>query len=131
MSFFSYNQTPHAGSAGEAVVVTDLESLVSGTHGRERRLERGIEKVDLQRAMKYGMMEPARFGRLKYTYGGLVFIYEPTTNYEVTSYKSQYSASDISGTCVADAIIISKKEAYEDYDEIELHGRVREDLVDR
>jgi len=52
-------------------------SLLSGSHGRKRRHERRIEKIDRKWARRYGIVEPARYGRLKYTYGGITFIYDP------------------------------------------------------
>ncbi len=79
-----------------------------------RREERDIQKIDLQRARRYGMCEPAKFGRLKYTYGGVVFIYDPANNQEVTSYSSRDPAPESSGTKNAMPIILSKKEEYED-----------------
>ena len=50
----------------------EYTTIVSGDHGRERRLERNLEKIDLKRAKRYGMAEPSRHGRIKYTYGGIV-----------------------------------------------------------
>ena len=50
-------------------------TLLSAVHDRQRRGERGIEKIDLQRARRYGMREYQDNGRIKYTYGGVVFIY--------------------------------------------------------
>ena len=34
-----------------------MSTLLSGVHGRQRRQERNIEKIDLKRARRYGMME--------------------------------------------------------------------------
>ena len=84
------------------------ESLKSDDHGRQRRRERGVSKIDLKRARKYGMGEAARIGRMKYTYGGIVFIYDPYTNREVTTYKSRDPASDLSGTKVKKPCILRK-----------------------
>ena len=47
---------------------------------------------DLERARRYGIKESAHNGRHKYTHGGIVFIYDPLRNREVTS----FSAMDIS-----------------------------------
>jgi len=84
------------------------ESLLSDVHGRQRRQERKIPKIDLKRARKYGMEETARNGRLKYTYGGIVFIYDPHNNREVTTYKSRDFASTSSGTKVTEPCILRK-----------------------
>jgi len=54
-------------SSGKYKLNTELSSLISTEHGRERRLERHIDKNDLQRAKKYGMKEKAIKGREKYT----------------------------------------------------------------
>ena len=87
--------------------------LNSGLHGRLRRQERNIQKIDLQRARRYGMKEPARDGRVKYTYGGVVFIYDPQQNREVTSYKAPDAAPTSSGTKNSQPIILRKDEQYE------------------
>lgn len=87
--------------------------LNSGLHGRHRRKERGIQKIDLQRARRYGMKEPAKKGRVKYTYGGVVFIYDSHRNWEVTSYKDSSAGSTSSGTKIAQPIILQKNKAYE------------------
>jgi len=96
------------------MVDTVLSELISGTHGRQRRVERNIEKIDLQRARRYGMKEKAKKERLKYTYGGFVFIYDPFSNREVTSFPSSDTALSTSGTKVTRPVILPKKEAYED-----------------
>ena len=75
---------------------TAASSLLSGSHGRQRRQERNILKLDLQRARRYGMQETARFNRLKFTHAGKVFIYDPHKNKEVTSY--QVAAGEYTGS---------------------------------
>ena len=79
---------------------TEHSTLISGTHGRDRREERGIEKIDLQRARRYGMKEAAHHGREKYTYGGIVFIYDPWRKREVTSFPAPDASLATSGTNV-------------------------------
>ena len=81
----SSSSTPQQTTSSSSIAAS---SLVSGAHGRKRRQERQISKIDLQRARRYGMAEPARFGRIKYTLGGKVFIYDPSCNAEITSYPS-------------------------------------------
>ena len=87
---------------------TELSTLHSTLHGRQRRHERLIEKVDLQRARRYGMVEKSRKGRLKYTYGGVVFIYDPKRNIEITSFPSSDGSSSLSGTRITKPIILPK-----------------------
>jgi len=49
---------------------TELSSLSSGSHDRERREERHIQKIDLPRAKRYDMKEETHNGREKYTMEG-------------------------------------------------------------
>ena len=50
--------------------------LESTLHDRERREERGIEKVTLQEARRYGMKErQGKRGIAKFYYAGHVFVY--------------------------------------------------------
>jgi hypothetical protein len=87
---------------------TEDSALVSSTHGRCRREKRGITKSELQSAKQYGMKEDGHSGRVKYTYGGIVFIYDPRTKKEVTSYRSQDISSDSSGTKCTKPITLEK-----------------------
>eukprot|EP00978_Attheya_sp_CCMP212_P014434 scaffold36766_cov45-Attheya_sp.AAC.1 len=87
---------------------TENSHLVSGTHGRDRRQQRSIEKVDLQRARRYGMAETQANGRIKYTYGGIVFIYDPYKNREITSFAAPDVASDNAGTKCSQPIQLAK-----------------------
>ena len=50
-------------SNNAAVAASPYPSLVSHTHGRMRREERGIERAELQEAVKYGKKERANPGR--------------------------------------------------------------------
>ena len=93
-------------------------TLLSGVHGRQRRQERHIEKIDLQRARRYGMKEEARYGREKYTYGGVVFIYDPQKNYEVTSYPSGDAlVGNATGTRHAAPVLLDKYKWDDDWHE--------------
>eukprot|EP00550_Attheya_septentrionalis_P009307 CAMPEP_0198294472 /NCGR_PEP_ID=MMETSP1449-20131203/22509_1 /TAXON_ID=420275 /ORGANISM="Attheya septentrionalis, Strain CCMP2084" /LENGTH=784 /DNA_ID=CAMNT_0043994431 /DNA_START=44 /DNA_END=2398 /DNA_ORIENTATION=- len=87
---------------------TENSHLVSGTHGRDRRQQRSIEKVDLQRARRYGMAETQANGRIKYTYGGIVFIYDPHKNREITSFAAPDVASNNAGTKCSQPIQLAK-----------------------
>ena len=72
---------------------TEVSTLVSGIHDRQRREERGIQKIER--------------GCQKYTYGGIVFIYNPKYKTAVTSYPVK-GASFKSGTKVTTPIMLEK-----------------------
>ena len=63
--------------------------LLSTDHDRLRRAERQIEKITLQEARRYGMAEKQSKGRIKYTYAGHVFIYDPRSNRAISSWKKR------------------------------------------
>lgn len=73
---------------------TSLVTVLSSDHGRMRRLQRGIQKRDLQAAVKYGKREPAnpcpRTGerRWKFTYADIVYITDDSCKREITEYPS-------------------------------------------
>jgi hypothetical protein len=98
--------------------VTDCDTVADSTllsdyHGQERREERNIQKIDLQHARRYGMEEDNnRNGRMKYTYGGIVFIYDPVRNREVTTFRSNDHASPTSGTLCVPPVHLSRKQEY-------------------
>jgi hypothetical protein len=108
---------------------TALSTLLSGTHGRDRREERGIEKIDLQRARRYGMKEAAHNGRHKYTYGGIVFIYDQMRNREVTSFPSKDVSLRTSGTQVAQPVLLDKKTQYEHPAEVQQHSKKHAEMM--
>ncbi len=88
---------------------TAASTLLSGVHDRERREERDVNKIDLQRARRYGMKEKSIKGREKYTYGGVVFIYDPHRNVAITSWKIGLAkASNRSGTKATTPIMLEK-----------------------
>ena len=73
-------------------LATSNISLVSHTHGRERRLERDIDRRELQAAVKHSKptaANPGRDGdsRLKFVYNGVVYITDKTGKHEVTSWR--------------------------------------------
>ena len=71
---------------------TSLVTVLSSAHGRQRREERDITKLDLQAAVKYGKKEPAPHpqgqstDRLKYTFAGIVYITDSESRVEITSW---------------------------------------------
>ena len=84
----------------------------SSLHGRMRREERSIQKIDLQSARRYGMEEPSRKKGKEHctlhTYGGIVFVSDPKKKQEITAYKSNDFASDITGTKVAQPTVLGR-----------------------
>ena len=67
-------------------------TLISHSHGRNRRNERTIDKKELQAAIKYGSKEKAAPGRKgeerwKYTHAGVVYVTDSTSRQEVTSWR--------------------------------------------
>ena len=67
--------------------LTANSELFSTLHDRERRVERQIDKITLQEARRYGMAEKSSKGRIRYTYAGHVFIYDPRSNNAISSWK--------------------------------------------
>ena len=62
-------------------------TLISHTHGRQRRAERDIARLELQAAVKYGRREPAHPGRdgsdrIRWTHKGVVYITDATGKHE-------------------------------------------------
>ncbi|KAG2455009.1 hypothetical protein HYH02_000834 [Chlamydomonas schloesseri] len=73
-------------------VATSAVTLISHTHGRERREQRGIERRELQEAVKYGRKERANPGRdgqvrWRYTHKGVVYITDESSRHEITSWR--------------------------------------------
>ena len=90
---------------------TELSILESDAHGQARREERGIQMIDLQRARWYGMKKKDPYGHLsreKYTYGGIVFIYDRDRNREVTTWQSSDISLVTSGAQAAEPILLAK-----------------------
>jgi hypothetical protein len=92
-------------------------SLISHTHGRQRRAERGIEKEDLKNAIKLGRKERANPGRdgkprWRYSHKGVVFITDETSKHEITSWRLDGAADDVlqaevgHGACRSHTVII-------------------------
>ena len=73
-------------------VPTSLVSVLSHTHGRERREARGIDKRELQEAVKHGRKERANPGRngeqrWRFTHKGVVYITDDSLRHEITSWR--------------------------------------------
>ena len=62
---------------GASSVLTDDVTVISATHGRERRAERGILKSELQAAVKHGRKEAGNLpGRIKHVHNGVAVVTE-------------------------------------------------------
>ena len=73
---------------GQIVVV--MVTVAETEHARQRRAERGIDKKDLQAAVKFGQEQPCKYGR-KFVYKGLCYILQKSKRNkwkEVTCYAS-------------------------------------------
>ncbi|KAJ8599256.1 hypothetical protein CTAYLR_006219 [Chrysophaeum taylorii] len=73
-------------------MATSEVPLVSHAHGRMRRIERQIERRELQAAVKYGRKERANPGvngekRWRFTHKGVVYVTDETCTHEVTSWR--------------------------------------------
>ena len=66
---------------------TSTIEFYSTLHGEQRRRERGLNKRDLQAAVKHGKKERGHSGRWKYTFADVVYITDSTSTEEVTSYS--------------------------------------------
>eukprot|EP00959_Pyramimonas_sp_CCMP1952_P255863 5344273-Pyramimonas_sp.AAC.1 len=84
--------TPQApSSVGTSLNTSDI-SVVTHAHGRQRRLERSIQTLELQGAVKYGRKELANPGlegdvRYRYTHRGVVYITDASSRHEITSWR--------------------------------------------
>ena len=71
---------------------TDDLTLLSNAHGRGRRLERNITKLELKAAIAHGKKQVANPGRdgserYRFTYNGVVCITDKTCKQEITAWK--------------------------------------------
>ena len=71
---------------------TDAVSIISHAHGRERRAQRGVERRQLQAAVKHGQKTPGRPGRdgkqrWRFEYNGVVYITDETCRHEITTWR--------------------------------------------
>jgi len=71
---------------------TENVLLISHTHGRARRSERSISRLELQAAVKHGRKEPAHpsaqgRSRWRYTHSGVVYVTDASSRHEITSWR--------------------------------------------
>lgn len=79
-------------------------------HARQRRAERGIDKKDLQAALKHGEEHPCKFGR-KYKYNGLTYIVSWNKKKEITCYANAFKMKkvNIPGKMLEHAYVARKR----------------------
>jgi hypothetical protein len=98
-------------------LTTDAVSLVSHAHGRQRRTERMIEKIELQAAVKHGKRERAHPGRdgtkrWRFEHNGVVYITDETCRHEITSWRIDDESTILAvpkflgGTCVSSHTVL-------------------------
>lgn len=105
-------------------------TIISGLHGRQRRQERQISRDELRKARRFGMKEIDHGGaHRKYTYRGCVFIVDPSTNREITSYISNDWASPFSGTRCRSLVLMAMCAEHRTQPVLERHGRRRKRLL--
>ena len=81
-------------SSSLPLLATEDVPLVSHLHGRMRRAERGIDRTELKRAVKYGKRSHANPGRngqprWKYVHNDIVYITDETSRHEITSWRTR------------------------------------------
>jgi hypothetical protein len=67
---------------------TSLITILSSAHGRLRREQRDIDKLDLQRALKYGIRKRVWGQRWSIEYDGITFITDSSMRQDITAYPS-------------------------------------------
>ena len=101
MSNFSHSLNNRNSRDSEQISgLTENVTVISHGHGRERRLERNIEKRDLQAAIKYGVKTSANPGqdgsqRWRYTHNGVVYLTDATSKHEITSYREENDTGSV------------------------------------
>jgi len=115
----------------ESDLTIDSE-LISTPHDRLRREERNIDKSELQRARRYGMVENGRWrGSKRYTHAGKVFVYDEKRNKAITSWqiKGGYGKKKKSGTSAVNPIMLPKSKEHDNSKAINAHNRVKNLLM--
>jgi hypothetical protein len=109
-------------------------SLISHTHGRQRRAERGIEKEELKRAIKFGSREKANPGRdgktrWRYTHEGVVFITDEASKHEITSWRVDAAGGEVlqadiggQGACRSHTVLIVDNSGSMRKDDVQGHN---------
>lgn len=110
--------------------LTIYSELISTPHDRLRREERNIDKSELQRARRYGMVEKGRWkGSKRYTYAGKVFVYDEKRNQAITSWKIRGNFGKKSGTSFVNPIMLPKSNEHDNSKALEAHNRVKNLLL--
>ena len=87
-----------AAAASNSMRTSEL-TVISHTHGRQRREERDIAKRELQEAIKYGRRERANPGRdgsrrWRFTHKSVIYITDETMRHEITSWRMQEAGAE-------------------------------------
>ena len=87
-------------SSSLPLLATEDVPLVSHLHGRMRRAERGIDRTELKRAVKYGKRSRANPGRngqprWKYVHNDIVYITDASCRREITSWAVPGAGLDV------------------------------------
>ena len=82
-------------------IPTEAVTVLSSVHGRLRRQQRDISKIELKAAVKHGRREPGLPSKKdgaktwKYTHAGVVYITDETSRLEITSWPEPGFGIDI------------------------------------
>lgn len=86
-------------SNDDVIMETDIVTVLSSVHGRQRRLERDLTKRDLRLARNYGEKETVYNDRghkgYKFTFADIVYLTDETTDREITSWPVQACGIDV------------------------------------
>lgn len=88
----SSSSSPSSSSLHGEQLRTEDVTLISHTHGRERRAQRGIDKEALKAAVKHGKRSRANPGRAgdvrwRFEHNGVVYITDASCRQEITSWR--------------------------------------------
>lgn len=110
--------------------LTIESELVSTPHDRQRRVERDIDKEDLKRARRYGMVENGRWRGCKlYHHAGRVLVYDERKNCIVTSYGAPSGTNKKAGTKKYTPVILKKSVEHDNRIAIKNHNRVKNQVL--
>ena len=91
-SSYNYNANIISNTSSGSKLPTEDLTLLSNAHGRGRRLERNITKLELKAAIAHGKKQVANPGtdgsdRYRFTYNGVVCITDKTCKQEITAWR--------------------------------------------
>jgi hypothetical protein len=77
---------------------TSLITILSSTHGKLRREQRDIDKRDLRKALKHGVIRRTWGDRRAIEYDGIIFITDASMRREITAFPSPLPEAPIDNT---------------------------------